>query len=649
MNKGVSQLKKIHQYFQESDWEFEEYSVPNVWINQNSTSGFSSLGFREFYVLKLNEILKYDRDKPYHLSLSHIKNEHTGIGGDWSYFSVIYNAFPRFTTAFDHTTSGDLEDYKHQGKSIKKTGTFLKMIAMLPYIKSFGCNVLHLMPITKIGVDGKRGDLGSPYAIKNPYELDENLAETAIPFTVEEQFKALVEACHMMDIRVVVETALRTASLDHDWILEHPEWFYWIKKDKALQYQKPTFTKKELKQIKNIPTTNKGFVAPNIDYQAIFAQPPTKEQLSVKQNKITANTHEGELQIADAFADWPPDDAQPAWDDVTYFRLYNDEQSKESFNYIAYNTIRFYDPDLTHPKNRNTELWDALIGVIPYFQENYGIDGIMLDMGHALPKELLKSVIEEARKRDPDFGFWEENFEINKASRKIGFNASLGFEWDFNEFDVGIRNLLVTAVKPLPLPFFGTPETHNTPRIIDAKCKRQFWALNMLLPSCMPFIHAGYELNEKHPVNTGLKFTSKELAAYVDFPLPLFNRQAMDWAAENTEIDFMQKLALLRMKNQEWIATGDERTLHILYPENRFGKVIAFERNDAFQPWKTILVIMNVNHQQKEKFFLQHQGTYNNGYLEYLSGEIYTFEDHWLTAELTPGEILIFEIHKLLS
>ena len=208
--------------------------------------------------------------------------------------------------------------------------------------------------------------------------------------------------------------------------------------------------------------------------------------------------------------------------------------------------------------------------------------------------------------------------------------------------------MLITARKKLPLPFMGTPETHNTPRVFNEKVKLQYWVLNQYLPSCLPFLHAGYELNEKNPVNTGLNFSTKELEEFKNFPLPLFYSGALDWDTENNLVEPMQKIAALRAKNQNWIATGDERTLTIHYPENAFGMVIAFERQDAYQPWKSLLVIFNTNLQKDEKFFLQIHGTYNNTYQEYVTQKMYTFRDHWISTELEAGGILIFELHKLL-
>lgn len=640
-------LKNIFEYLQQNDLKIRDYHVPGMWLNTENIE-VKSVDFNYFYLEKIGEILIQRQNKNYLQSISSLNSEHHGIGGDWSYHAVIYNAFPRFITAFDHNQSQDLDDYTINNVVLKKTGTFLKMIALLPHIKALGVNTLHLMPITKIGRDGNRGSLGSPYAIKNPYELDENLAESAIPFSVEEQFKALIEACHILNIRVVLEFVMRTTSLDSDWVKTNPEWFYWIDSTQIKSYASPEFSQEDLIKIKQIPSGTGTFIAPNTAYRAIFTHSPNPNQVQINNGKYIAKTMEGELVIPSAFADWPPDDKQPPWDDVTYLKLYNDASDPNKFNYIAYDTIRYYHPELAKPQNRNQNLWDALIGIIPHYQTNFGIDGIMLDMGHALPQELMMEIIEVARNIDPDFAFWEENFEIKQGSRNLGFNATLGFEWKFTEHDFCIRNMLITSKKILPLPFFGTPETHNTPRVVNSKIKKQYWVLNSFLPSCIPFIHAGFELNEKHPVNTGLNFDQAQINEYQDFPLPLFNKAQLNWSTQENICDFMQKISLLRIKNQNWIATGDERTLTIHYPENAFGKVIAFERHDAFQPWKSILCILNTNLDKDEKFFLNLQGTYNNAYQEYLSDKLFNFEDHWLSTEIEAGGIMIFELHKLL-
>ena len=138
--------------------------------------------------------------------------------------------FIRYTCAYDHDRNLEVnKDPLPNG--LRETGTFLKAIALLPYLKSLGVDIIYLLPVTKIGIDGKKGDLGSPYAVKNPYELDENLTEPFLDIPIQDQFKAFIEAAHSLNIKVVTELVLRTASIDSDLAIDHPEWFYWIKEN----------------------------------------------------------------------------------------------------------------------------------------------------------------------------------------------------------------------------------------------------------------------------------------------------------------------------------------------------------------------------------------------------------------------------------
>lgn len=636
-----------------------DYYLPQLWLNGNSNSQAIKTNYNEFYSNLLQEIIKLkEQNVDYSQSLSKIKNQHSGIGGDWTYTSTIYNAFLRLTTAFDHDNDGNVGYNKNDttltfdGK-LRETGTFFKMIAMLPYIKSLGCNVLYFLPLTSIGKDGNRGDLGSPYAIKNQYKLDENLADPLLPFSVDEQFKAVVEAAHILGIRVVMEFVLRTNSLDGDWVKENPEWFYWIDKNRADEYKSPYFPANELAVIKEIPKGGGFHFAPNYDYRSLFKKPPKPEQISVENGKYIAKTDEGELIIPGAFADWPPDDIQPAWSDVTYLRMYNYPfEADNNYNYIAYNTIRYYDPELAQDKNINRALWDKLAGVIPYYQQEFGIDGVMMDMGHAVPKKLMAEIIQKAREFDSDFAFMEENFEIQWSSRNAGYNGTLGFEWRTTGLQQGgIKNVIAVAAKNLGLPFFGTPETHNTPRAMQRGGEihsKQLWAINSFLPNCMPFIHSGFELLEDYPVNTGLNFTPAESQFFSSHRLGLFFKNAYNWNRKQTLIPFMRHITALRNKYFEMIANGNEHSIYIHYPENTFGHVIAFERFDPFHQYKSILVIANTNYNHHEKFYLKINGTFHNHYQEYISGITYSFVEHWLSATLAPGQTMLFELHKLL-
>ncbi len=144
-------------------------------------------------------------------------------------------------------------------RGFRETGTFLKAMAMLPYIKRLGANTVHLLPITSIGHDGNKGI--TRLAVCHPQSLRagrEPRANRRWDSTCRTEFKAFVEAAHRLGLRVVVEFVFRTAAKDADWVKEHPEWFYWIKDPSRLahphamdeaRYGSPLFTPEELERI----------------------------------------------------------------------------------------------------------------------------------------------------------------------------------------------------------------------------------------------------------------------------------------------------------------------------------------------------------------------------------------------------------------
>jgi len=90
--------------------------------------------------------------------------------GEWLKMSHIYSAMVRTTSAWDADRSGTLEDANIGG--FKETGTFLKMLALLPRLKAMGINTMYLLPITEYSLKDKKGELGSPYGIKDLFKID---------------------------------------------------------------------------------------------------------------------------------------------------------------------------------------------------------------------------------------------------------------------------------------------------------------------------------------------------------------------------------------------------------------------------------------------------------------------------------------------
>jgi len=615
------------------------YYVPSLWISPAGQPKRVKVNPFRFY---LDVIKKVKRGRP--------SRRKGNTGGEWTKHAVIYNVFVRTTTAFDHDGNGKL-DLPVNAKGFRETGTFLKAIAMLPYIKRLGANTIHLLPITSIGHDGNKGTLGSPYAIRNHYELDENQSEPLLKLNAKTEFKAFVEAAHGMGFRVVVEFVFRTAAKDADWVKEHPEWFYWIKETIPIRdphhhdesrYGSPLFNHDELQKIHHDVSEHRfdNLLPPHNIYKEFFTLPPATEAVVKENGKyIGVLPDDVRVKIPGAFADWPPDDNQPPWGDVTYLRLYD----HPDFNYIAYNTVRMYDLRLTQPHNINAPLWEKIVGIIPYYQREFHIDGVMIDMGHALPMELKSEIVKTARSRDPEFAFWDENFSVTRRSREEGYNAVFGFCWIDQHHPARMKALCRRlATEGFPIPFFATPENHNTPRAAarpgDVRYARWSWVVNCFLPA-IPFIHSGFELAEGYPINTGLDFSREQLKLLPSEKLPLFSEYGYDWLNKNQFPEWVAKLSRIRRKYAELIANPEPRTFRMLSDHN--DHLIAFARVSDDEKTK-LAVVANANLLAEESVSIKIDSA-ESYVIDLLSRKRKEVRDHHIHVTLAPGECLVFE------
>lgn len=570
--------------------------------------------------------------------------------GDWSRRATVYNLFPRVTAAYDHAHDGRLS-LEPSPEGWRDTGTLLKCIALLPYIQYLGVNTIHLLPITSVGQDGKKGTLGSPYGIRNPYRLDDNLAEPALSLDVEVLFAGFVEGAHRLGMRVVMEFVFRTASKDGDWIGEHPEWFYWIcedipdrkpNSDYPHAYGSPIFSGNDLYLLKEKVARQDFYQlpAPPQSYREMFTEPPRPDRVMMENGRWVGVLDNGtRVRIPGAFSDWPPDDNQPPWTDVTYLRMYD----HPDFNYMAYNTLRMYDERVARPEHIVHGLWDAIAGVIPHYQREFGIDGVLIDMGHALPAPLKQRIVRAARDLDPDFAFWDENFAIGKHSVDEGYNAVVGYLL----FDFGspgkLRGFLERlSYERLPLPCFATAENHNTPRAATHPSALQYvhyiLAVSTALP-VIPFIHSGFELMETKPINTGLGFSDEMIDANPSETLPLFSEWAFNWTRPHNLVGSVRYALQMRKKHEPLMSDPDPSTVFVGYSDNPHFMV--FARQDQQQ---TVIIIGS------DSFGTIEEGRAFLPVREYdltpIWGTEFThkgFDTIHIRAKLGQGHVLVFE------
>lgn len=443
---------------------------------------------------------------------------------------VIYGASVRHVTSYSHGEASERGGWR-------STGTFLKLIGLLPYLVRKGITAISLLPITEIGLIGRKGTLGSPYAVKHPLHLDPMLAEPNVAMSLEDQARLCIELCHHVGIRVLVESVLRTASVDSDLVGQHPEWFYWVDEERTTNaggYRAPEFSPEDVSRMESMVERQmfRHLPAPPLEYTTMFSSPPWRLACDERGWK-GFGAHDRVVRVPPAFADWPVDDPQPAWTDVTYLKLHDHPQ----FNYVAYNTIRMYDAELDVEPYRRTSLWNTIAAIVPTMMRNLDLDGSTLDMGHALPKDLAREVIRGIRRARPDTLLISEQF-VPQASGSTEaadqYDAVVGFlPLVRSDAEAVLNTLREFAFAPPSQYLLATPETHNTPRACatwgSIAHAHGLWLFLQGLPRTISFLHAGMEFGETVPVNTGLGFSDEDRQRWTPDDLPLFSDVPLPW------------------------------------------------------------------------------------------------------------------------
>lgn len=677
-----------------------DYYIPDLWNCFNYTSdelnvlpnGELKVNPYKFYYDCIDQYLLPKRDESLDYTKSVAQNTKLNsegkdsIGGDWIKKSTVYSMQVRTSTSWDHDHSGSLEDLNKY--KLKETGTFVKTIALLPLLKKMGVDTVYMLPISTHSTRLKKGDMGSPYSIKNFFEIDEELKDpmTGKLLTVEEEFSAFVEACHILNIKVLIDIIPRTAARDNDLLISYPEWFYWVKASEINSYKPPFVEGIDSSSKPSINMLEKIYASKDvITHIEKFSNAPNLINKRKWNNVVKAYKEDKDidfigliekkfdLTIAPAFSDCV-NDPQPSWNDVTFFRLYLDHpkesvkflESEEKPPYILFDVIK---GNIFKGEVINEELWNTLSDIIPKYQSKFGIDGARIDMGHALPSELVERIIEKPREIDKEFCFIaEELYPIGaEISRDLGYNMIIGngfiMEPRFAEHKT--HEFMYDSVK-LRTATYACAETHDTPRIAardgGRALAKTLTSLNMFMPNGVPFINSGQEVFEIQPMNTGLDCSENEISMLKeDDPfygkLALFDKFALHWGNEGRwEIpDTLDRLSKIREKFIDSIINLEH------YVPLNFGSwsfpAIGFSyiiNNKRWTPNDNVLMVIgSVNFDNAMDI------TVNLQELRHLSGnssrktylmyspvedchDIYDFDENYnLKIHLEPGEVKV--------
>lgn len=600
----MGKLNDILSFLNEKkDSGITNYAVPKRWMPDNYVGNVKLKG-RKFFVnpyeyfagIIENITQSVNSVNDYSKPLSFIKNENTP---DWIRKSIVYSAHVRMTSAYIHDENNIFLPI--DGNGFTQSGTFLKMTALIPYLKKMGINCIYLLPITQSSSEYKKGEVGSPYSVKDFFKIEKDYHDTILEdkFDADDEFGAFVEACHIMNIRVMLDFVPRTSARDNRMILDHPEWFYWIDSRELGSYKPPYIPEMKFEQ----PTVeNLGILynsEPVKEHLKKFrfdpkTENPEKWAAFVEKNYnnpdfLTELIKEFKVITVPGFSDWI-NDPQPTWDDITFLRLYMSHPDA-AIQYIPENQPPYVLFDVVKSSNfpgkeKNFPLWEKIADIMPFYQRTYGIDGARLDMGHALPKELEHMIIEKAKKFDPSFVIIAEELSMDnfQKAKNSGYDGILGNSW-WSEPRIPegwFKKFTLKMMPELTLPCFATSETPDSPRAVTRKLREHFSKIsavvNTFMPNGITVINSGYEIFESQPMNTGLDFENPMQEKFDNLPpndqfygkLAFFDWYVLHWDTDHHMVKLLELLG--NVKNEVSDLVADTANLRIYdYSDTSFA------------------------------------------------------------------------------
>jgi 1,4-alpha-glucan branching enzyme len=97
-------------------------------------------------------------------------------------------------------------------------GTFRAFEPNLPRLRAMGVDILWLMPIYPIGVEGRKGSLGSYYAVKDYRAVNSE-------FGTMDDLRHLIKAAHAQGFKVILDYVANHSSPDNKLTIQHPGWY----------------------------------------------------------------------------------------------------------------------------------------------------------------------------------------------------------------------------------------------------------------------------------------------------------------------------------------------------------------------------------------------------------------------------------------
>ncbi len=108
--------------------------------------------------------------------------------------------------------------YQLNTRQFTTEGTFAATEAQLPRLADMGVDIIWLMPIHPIGEVNRKGEMGSPYAVRDYRAVNPDLG-------TEEEFRAFVDEAHRLGLKVILDWVANHSAWDNPLTEQHPDWY----------------------------------------------------------------------------------------------------------------------------------------------------------------------------------------------------------------------------------------------------------------------------------------------------------------------------------------------------------------------------------------------------------------------------------------
>ncbi len=108
--------------------------------------------------------------------------------------------------------------YEVNIRQYTKEGTFKAFAKHLPRLQKMGVQTLWFMPIQPISKEGRKGSLGSYYAVASYTEVNPEFGTLA-------DFNQVVDQAHALGMKVLIDYVPNHSGADHSWLTTHPDFY----------------------------------------------------------------------------------------------------------------------------------------------------------------------------------------------------------------------------------------------------------------------------------------------------------------------------------------------------------------------------------------------------------------------------------------